>query len=501
VKPIGASITEYDLLGSPTVERFIDCRTPVQAIMGPFGSGKTVGAVVKGVEIAHQMPPSPDGIRHVRIVIVRNTYGELRDTTMRTVYDWLPPSKWGITNSENHSYMIQGFKELELELMFRALDRPDHVQKMLGGEFSHAYLNECREIPKEIIGPLRGRLGRFPRRQDVGEFNYMMWMDTNPPDASEDSWFYQMFEVAKPAGCELFKQPSGRSPQAENLRNLPEGYYERMIETMGEDEIRVYVDGEYGFLKRGKPVYPDYKDNWHCKEFEVGRYPVLRCWDFGLTPACVFLQVTPTGQVRQFDEIVSDRAGIKAFTPLVVKHTTQQYPWARGELIRDIGDPSGEYGSTGQGIDDERSCYQIMEAAGVWCLPGVQEPTTRLEAVRHLLRTAMGGEPGFLLHPRCTRTRKGFQGEYHYRRLAIGGGIERHAEKPDKNKYSHPHDALQYGAVELVGDRILGLSTLADIRHQQQTAISDFDPLAVGYAQRNTLDQFLGTERHQHYGN
>lgn len=497
-KPLSANITEFDLSASPTIERFMDCRAPIQGLMGPFGSGKSVGCVAKLVELSHEMPRDASGLRRVRWMVVRNTYPQLRDTTMRTVFEWLPPARWGKVNSESHNYVIGAFEGVEIEIMFRALDRPDHVQNLLSAEVSHAWINEARELPKEIIGPLRGRLGRYPKRRDVGEFPNYLIMDTNPPDASEDSWWYQLFEVQRPDGAVVFKQPSGRGPHAENLPNLQERYYADMVLSMSEDELRVYADGEYGFLKKGKPIYPDYKDNWHCREFEVGRFPILRCWDFGLTPACVFLQVTPQGQVRAFDEIVSDRAGIKAFAPLVTAHTVQAYPWAKGRLVQDIGDPSGEYGSTGSGKDDEQSCFQMLEAAGVDCRGGVQEPTVRLEAVRHLLRGTIGeGEPSFLVHPRCTRLRKGFQGEYHYRRLAIGGGVEKYAERPEKNKYSHPHDALQYGAVELVGDRVLGLSTALDVGRQQTHAISEFDPMVPAYQQQadQRLDEFFRVGR------
>ena len=37
---------------------------------------------------------------------------------------------------------------------------------------------------------------------------------------------------------------------------------------------------------------------------------------------------------------------------------------------------------------------------------------------------------------------KGFTGGYHYRRLQVSG--ERYDEKPNKNRFSHIHDALQY---------------------------------------------------------
>ena len=49
---------------------------------------------------------------------------------------------------------------------------------------------------------------------------------------------------------------------------------------------------------------------------------------------------------------------------------------------------------------------------------------------------------GFLIDRRCPSLIKGFEGGYHYKRMEVSG--ERYADKPDKNMYSHIHDALQY---------------------------------------------------------
>ena len=53
------------------------------------------------------------------------------------------------------------------------------------------------------------------------------------------------------------------------------------------------------------------------------------------------------------------------------------------------------------------------------------------------------GEPGLLISPACKMIRKGFTGGCHYRRVQVVGD-ERFTDKPDKNRFSHPHDALQY---------------------------------------------------------
>jgi hypothetical protein len=52
------------------------------------------------------------------------------------------------------------------------------------------------------------------------------------------------------------------------------------------------------------------------------------------------------------------------------------------------------------------------------------------------------GNPGFLIDPRCKELIKGFEGGYAYRRIQVSG--ERYDDKPEKNRFSHIHDALQY---------------------------------------------------------
>ena len=52
------------------------------------------------------------------------------------------------------------------------------------------------------------------------------------------------------------------------------------------------------------------------------------------------------------------------------------------------------------------------------------------------------GKPAFLIDKRCATLIKGFDSGYSYRRMMVSG--ERFDDKPDKNMYSHIHDALQY---------------------------------------------------------
>lgn len=450
---------DYSFESVPTVGRYVESRAFQKIIIGPFGSGKSSGCVQGLMRDANMQRPWPDGVIRCRTAVVRNTYSELEDTTISTWMDWFPEGHWGTYKKSDHEYLMAwqqpGGQVVEYEVRFRALDRPDQVHKLLSAEYTNAWVNECREIPRQIWEALQGRVDRYPPKNMVpgGAYNPHVGGDTNPPD--DDHWIVRQFEeLLDPDGNPLdaearaeqaiFRQPSGRAEDAENLPNLSKDYYRRLARGKGQDFIRVYVDGLNGYVQDGKPVYPEYNDSIHCREFEVaGHVPIDRGWDFGLTPACVFVQRMPNGQLRIFDEVVASRMGAKNLAKEVNRHT--------GEKYRDMGvggdyaDPAGDTPSE----SEEKSCYMSLNEESIYPIPGDQTLERRLESVRDRLTTMIDGEPGLLIHPRCQMLRKGFKGKYQFKRVKVSG--ERYRDKPDKDEYSHPHDALQYVCTRLFG--------------------------------------------------
>ena len=432
----------YSYRDAPTIKAFSRDDSFIRGLMGPFGSGKSSGCVIEIVKRAVRQAPGPDGVRRTRWAVIRNTYPQLRDTSVKTFHQWLPPEHFGKWLDRDHLYTITAIEGCHIEVLFRGLDRPDHVRNLLSLDLTGAWVNEAREIPWTIIKALRGRVGRYPAMRDGGPTWAGIFMDTNPPDA--DSWWYKLFEEQRSEGVAIFKQPSGRSERAENKANLPARYYENMLADATDTEwIKVYVDGEYGFVIDGKPVYPEYSDAIHCAEFQsLDKAPVYRGWDFGLTPACVFTQLAPNGQWLVFDELTADSLGVDRFSDEALEHCGRYYP--DREFV-DVGDSAGEQ----RAQTDEKTVFQILHAKGIEIWPGQQTLTIRLESVRKPLGRLIGGKPGLLLHPRCKMLRKGFQGGYQFRRMQTAS--ERYADVPDKNAYSHPHDALQYVATVLFG--------------------------------------------------
>lgn len=436
-------VIKYSYEDVKTIRDFASSDARIRGLLGPFRSGKSSGSVVEIIRRGLAQRKGPDGKRRTRWLVVRNTFSQLEDSTIKTVHMWLPPQYFGKYNQTDHNYTITAFEDTEIEIWFRALDRPDHVRNLLSVEVTGAWVNEAREIPWAIIEALDGRIGQYPSKAMGGPTWYGMWLDTNPPDT--DSKWFRYFEETDhdPNRVRIFRQPSGLSAEAENLSNLPSAnYYKDLAYGKTPEWIKVYIKGEYGFVAEGKVLYPEYSDKIHCQDVEpMAGVTVIRSWDFGLTPSCIFSQVLPDGRWLTFDEMTSDNMSADEFSDDVLEHCARSF---HGSVqFEDWGDPAGEQ----RAQSDKTTCFQILQGKGIRIQGSEQNPQLRWESVRKPLRTLVNGEPQFILHSRCKMLRKGFLGGYHRRRLKVSGP-ERYSDNAEKNDYSHPHDGLQYGCVQ-----------------------------------------------------
>jgi hypothetical protein len=421
--------------------------------MGPIGSGKSVACCVEIMRRAIAQEPCM-GVRQTRWAIIRNTYRELVDTTMKTFFDWFPQYLGIFRQTDmkfNLKQRLQDGTILDVEILFRALDKPDDTKKLLSLELTGAWLNEAREIPKQVLDMVQGRVGRAPSLRAGGPTWFGVIMDTNPPDS--DHWWYKLFEENRPDNFKIFKQPSGKSPQAENIANLPPLYYENMVSGKDQEWINVYVHGLYGFISDGKPVWPEYHDDVHSTDQHIAHYHSIAVGiDFGLTPAAVFGQLSPSGQLQVIDELICEDMGAMNFGKLLLQRCNTYYQDCDIEFY---GDPAGDQ----RAQTDEVTPFQILWNQGI----NVQEAPTndfiiRREAVADFMqRLDFTGKPAFVIGPKAQMVRKACAGGYKYKRMQVTGEM-RFEDKPDKHsRYSHPGDALQYMTLGLVGDsRVVG---------------------------------------------
>lgn len=429
----------------------------VRGIKGPVGSGKSSTCCVEIMR--HSLAQVPhNGMRRARWAIIRGTYPELKSTTIKTWEQWFPPDmspiRWDAPITSRIKIKDCGDGNgLDLEVVFIAMETAQDTGKLRSLELTGAWINEASELPKEVFDMVTQRVGRYPALRDGGPTHPCVIMDTNPPD--DDHWWFKMAEELRPENWEFFDQPGGLlrkqdgeevwyepNPEAENIFNLPGGYeyYLRMVAGKTEDWIKIFILGQYGTTADGKPVYPEYNDRVHVADNEIEvnpQLPVYLGWDFGLTPACIIGQMTPKGQLVILDELIAEDMGIRQFAIEVVRPMLLN-KYSRNKFIS-VGDPAG----VNRSQVDERTVYQELLEVGIATEPAVTNDfLPRRESVAFFLNRMSAGDPGFLLSPNCTTLRKGFIGGYRYERLKVSG--ERYRDRPAKDKFSHPHDALQY---------------------------------------------------------
>jgi hypothetical protein len=467
----------------PVSAAFIgDDQSVVPAILGPVGGGKSVSCVYKGIRRASRMPVCNDGVIRYRRVIVGSTYGQLERNLYPTWKRWLPEdggdftpvSEWkgGGGRSAEHRLewdVVRGTKLVTVfaEFIFAAVGEQAIEDFVRGFEPTDAWFYEMDLLPRALVQSMIPRLGRYPATSETepdalttaqaSSYQPQLCGDLNAPDI--DSWFFQDFEEAQIPGYRVYKQPSGLSPRAENRGNLRPDYYETQVallskQAAGRHLVKRMVHAQYAPSLDGEPVYPEYDDATHLAGAPLAPLPglsIVMGFDQGVQrPAAVIAQVTPSGQYRLLAECVPGRMNARRFAEAVRNTLLEVAP---GVPLAEVHycDPAGFTGADRE-AGDLAWAEVVAAELGVVILPcETNELDPRLTAVKDELTYSIGpGEPALLVSPVCQMLRKGFASHYRYAKTKVGGG-ERTSDKPEKNDWSNPHDALQYLLLGLKG--------------------------------------------------
>ena len=451
-------------------------RNYVRCVMGPVGSGKTVGCVNElFLQVISQWKNPVDNTRRSRIAVVRDTYKNLQNTTLETFLQWFPEGvisevvrtppmrvRWKFDLAEDD--------HVEAEFLCVALDSNNALEDLKSNEFSGAFINECVDCEKDVVTMLVNRVGRYPggNIDPEGKTKSFIIMDTNPPNLG--NWYQEFKDEVRPKGWTFYDQPPalldeydpvaekykfvpnvGQKPgipKAENIKFLKEGfgYYMKTVETADPTWTLVYACMKYGEVGNGTAVYSTYRDEVHCSRDDLPfkqNLPLILGFDYGLTPACTFSQYTPFGQLQVIDELFKQGVGMEYFldTYLIPK-LINEYGLLNGTQIIAVGDPAGKKRSD----TDESTCMEFLwdrNIPVVACATNALVP--RLESVRYFLNTMASGQPAFKISPKCKMLRLGLQGRYRFKPVRGNAKNILH-EEPDKDEYSHLQDALQYTA-------------------------------------------------------
>lgn len=459
------AIRTLDFTPVPSTRGFLTSEARIALIVGPVGSTKTTAGIMKVLYHAKRMARCPDGIRRSKAVWVRNTKEQLRDSSVPDFLKWFPDGAAGTYYKTNLNFFLK-FDDIECEVLFRGLDDPDDVKRLLSVQTSFAILEEFREIDKDIAEALEGRCGRYPDKMMVpprpewgvdnkgnpvggcvteeGKDNSHMWGMSNPPDL--ETYWEEILSEPTPK-MDVFFQPSAFSPEADWLQHVRTDYYEDLAEGKSQDYIDVYIHAKFGKTLSGTPVFKSFDGEFHVakvslRPLRVGGYPLLIGLDFGLTPAAVIMQQDMMGRVLVLDELVSEGMGILRFCKEKLNPLMAGKYAGIDRVV--VGDPAGRQ----RVPTDESTVYTILKQQGYRSAPArTNSIVARIAAVEGLLGRVMDGKPGLLIDPGCRMIISGARGKYKYGVMKGGEATP----TPVKNRWSHIMDALQYGALHIDG--------------------------------------------------
>ena len=339
-----------------TPARFHASDSFFRGLRGPLGSGKSVACAVEVMRRCLMQEPFKN-VRRSRWAIIRNTYGELRTTTIRTWCDW-----YGAITRMSYGHPIMGFiegelpdgTELQVELVFISLDRPDHVKKLKSLELTGVWMNEASELVEDVLQMATGRVNRYPSKMMGGPSWSGIIADTN--SCNVDNWWYRLSQEEKPEHYEFFDQPAALiekrqpdgsieylpNPEAENIRNHTAGYQYYFLQLPGKPKswVDVFVMNRFGTPNEDNLVYPEYcEKNVTGVTFDPAR-DIIWAHDFNFTPlsSCI-MQLDREMNVYAVDEIVLTSASAK----MAAQEFCERYRDFKG-IVYIYGDASGYAG-------------------------------------------------------------------------------------------------------------------------------------------------------------
>lgn len=428
---------------NPTQEAFIFSPDYASAYMGAAGVAKTSSGVAKILARALLQPGSAHAIS-------RYDYNDLTDTTMKRAEEMVfrlppgtlldrdksPPAKWWIKSVPR----MQEDGTLNEE--------PSQITFIGGGadfgsyEFNSVFADEADEFEEKQILRIQTRLrAPVPWKAETPGGIYSLALAFNPPDTSH--WLYTACTGLDHTGKKV-KDPWLKlyvpNPK-ENIRNLPDGYYEKMAESLPEDMRQRLIEGQWGSVFPGEPVYRAFRRKLHVVDdirYERGA-TLFRFWDFGFNyPACLWVMVGHMGDVFVMRELLGRHEEVRAFARRVKALTAQWFPEA-GQFapIRDYGDPAvAQKKDTGQALG-------MLYQEGITIHYKHTPFDLSVNQVKKLLEQLIDGHPAVQVDKQCQILVGALSGGYHLKDDGV---------TPAKDGYyDHLADALRYGIWNVLG--------------------------------------------------
>lgn len=378
-------------------------------------------------------------------LIIRDTWENLRKTTLQEFFHWFPPGQFGEWKAGDKEFVWNTAKTgLKGRVMFMGVETPDDATKIASMPLGGFAIDE----PSSAAGSSSG-VDKFVFETAMAQLRQpgMKWyaakLAQNNPD--ETHWTYSTFydpgTPPRPGAQLPPEQTAGyqawQTKEPENLNNLPTGYYEKLEQTWKErpDLLRRFVQGKHGYQQVGKPVTPEWSDELHLATGlkPVKNVPLWLLWDGGLNPTCLITQVTPMGDWLVLESHVGDGYGMFELIEDVVKQAlASRY---RGFTWQHTGDPNLKMRE--QSSSAQSAAKLIKKELGGVFRPGPVSISARVDPLQAVLRKVRAGRGVVQVdRHRAKDVWHALRGGWH-RKIARTGQVG----DVVKNASSHPGDA------------------------------------------------------------
>lgn len=452
-------ITTFD--PNPLQKSFIESQARADLFSSRVGEGKSTGLVWSCFYHTKHNPGA-------EWAFIRDTFENIQRTTMKSFFEWFPPGVYGTYNASKKTFTwAEGVAKGTVT--FIGMDDPGDASKLLSWVLGGIAIDEPAPAAGSAgISEMVFDLGMQRLRQPGMKWRPMK-LATNNPD--EGHWTYRKFVEEASVNDYKLWQPS----KPENLKNLPDDYYENMRRDMQHrpDLIRRFIDGEFGFQQEGAAITPQWNDRIHLTMglSAIKGREIICLWDFGHNPTCIITQQTPLGYWNILYSFVGDGIGVEELI------ADQVIPVLRAKFkgcpVRHIGDPAGNQREQTSIL---RTAVKAIKAliGGSYRAGPVRWDDRLIPTQSVLTRTISGSGLVQVDRRNAPHVWHALRGGWHYH-VARSGIVSAEAVK---NMDSHPGDAFAYGC-----------AILYPVGKWQKTETGVLLPEAAHYFGGNTNDR------------
>jgi hypothetical protein len=424
-------------------------------MVGGFGGGKTLPAVILGALLSLMVPGN-------RGIILRRSYPKLHDPTLRMFIEVLERAHVSFRAMEvrdgwPHRLVLPNASEVF------ARETKD-LGRFLGPEYGWFYIDEAGEEPERTFTDLVSRL-----RLGVAKDYLRGILTTNPPPQTH--WIPRVWGD-KPGF--LNKKQDGTTTLYHTIRVatyqnpfLPESYVSDLKAVYPTTEWHRIIEGHYGFSYEGKPVYcPPFSRDRHVAALPSYPFTIARGWDFGFhNPVVTWHQMVRCRRRGAHWHILREFVPVdleaEALADEVLRLSAQWFPAHRPQQFVDAGDRAGK-----QPTDHGPGPIHRL-AAAPWNLRiQYHADQMKVEPGVAMIRQAMKdtcpcGLPRLLIHRECHVTLDTFAGGYHYPKEASGKPL---VDKPYKDGYyDNVADSIRYAGEAFYRPLLINPAALDEI--------------------------------------